>query len=89
MHKRLNGSFLCFKQNFDFLSYIDEDISGITLPYFDFQLEGNWCGGRQQTYGMCKIDINLGESSTEWCCISGENLNKLQILIKTCNYYYI
>ena len=28
--------------------------------YFDFQLEGNWCGGRQQTYGMCKIDINLG-----------------------------
>ena len=60
MHKKLKGTFLCFKQSFDFLSNIDEDISAVTLPYFDFQLAGNWCGGGQQNFGMAKVDFNLG-----------------------------
>lgn len=46
------------------------------------QAEGNWAGGCQQTYGMAMIDINFGPDSSEWYCVSAENLNKFHSVFK-------
>ena len=38
---------LCYKSKFDILSYLDEDIPGVTIPYFDLMVEGSWQGLKQ------------------------------------------
>lgn len=58
--QKMESTFLCYKQNYDLLSYADEDIPGVTLPIFSFHLHGTWSGGSQQPFGLSKVDINFG-----------------------------
>lgn len=48
------------KQEYDLLSYADEDILGVTIPIFSIQVNGSWSGGKIEPYGMARVHINFG-----------------------------
>lgn len=58
--EKIDGGFLGFKQDFDLLSYLDEDIPGCSVPQFYLKVKGCWTGGHQENVNMCAININHG-----------------------------
>jgi len=53
-----------YKQDFDLLSYLDDEIPGCSTPQFYLKVKGCWTGGHQENINMCAVNINHGPEAS-------------------------
>jgi len=82
---KIENSLFNFKEDFDLLSYLDQDIPGCSSPQFYLKVKGCWTGGHQENIGMCAVNINHGPDSSEWYSIPVEEVEQVRTVLKESN----
>jgi hypothetical protein len=65
-------SALLFKSNDDILSFLRQEIEGITIPQIYLKVAGCWTGGHEENLRIRAVNINTGDGDVEWYFVDPE-----------------
>lgn len=85
----MDGTFLGYKQEFDLLSYMDQEVPGCSFPQFYFKVRGVWTGGHQENINMCSVNINHGPDASEWYSMEFKYVEEFRAQLKKGNFFSI
>jgi hypothetical protein len=73
---------LLFKSEDDILSFLRQDIEGVTIPQIYLKVAGCWTGGHEENLRIRAFNINTGEGDVEWYFIDPEFVPLFRKVVK-------
>ena len=73
---------LLFKSNDDILSFLRQEIEGITIPQIYLKVAGCWTGGHEENLRIRAINLNTGDGDVEWYFVDAEDVPRFRQIVK-------
>lgn len=69
---------ILFKSEYDSMSFLRQEIEGITIPQIYLKVAGCWTGGHEENSRIRAVNINTGSGNVEWYCVDAKNVPKFR-----------